>query len=332
MGLLKDFMTYVNKYLVSENGQKFKFAFDEATQKYGYIVTDSAGADTFHPFREEEEAEEDTSFSVYPNDSILWNNTIWNGVVNVNVEDSAETKVFTSGTIDVTSFSKLVWNLSVNRNFPEGNAYGSIYVKALYEGTQIYYENISVANGIRDFNLTVDLENITGTITLEVFCNVEGTGSATITTSSIILYESAEDTGKYKTLIGSNFSAHISNNAKVELAESTKHGHVLIKGSNPDSALAVVYYDSDYFDLDKYRYIKFSGVCNAPWYAYVKLQKEGAIGYTTLLELKQVTGGTFNKFLDLQAHSGMNRISLQLHIKDSTAISSMELFELTLER
>lgn len=42
----------VNDSLVADNSQKFQFAYDSESEKYGYMVTDSEGADTFCPFKD----------------------------------------------------------------------------------------------------------------------------------------------------------------------------------------------------------------------------------------------------------------------------------------
>lgn len=41
----------LNNSLTANDGQNFKFSYDAESGKYGYIVTDSEGADTFCPFK-----------------------------------------------------------------------------------------------------------------------------------------------------------------------------------------------------------------------------------------------------------------------------------------
>lgn len=40
----------LNSSLIADNGTNFKFGYNSNTEEYGYIVTDSEGADTFYPF------------------------------------------------------------------------------------------------------------------------------------------------------------------------------------------------------------------------------------------------------------------------------------------
>lgn len=364
MGLLKDFMTYVNKYLVSENGQKFKFAFDEATQKYGYIVTDSAGADTFHPFREEEEAEPEPleHYLFQPNNACTSLTGGYGGYAyypsgqatstvapTITVGETLKAEIIASDynaktgvmitekAIDFTNFETLnmVYDYHVSADTDIGDCYLEIYLLTdktnEFSGTCIASYDIMNPNGT-NYKLEYDISGLSGMYYVAFAIRARGTGFSTYIDIKEMYLKVIEEQEpiKYKSLIGANFTPNQSNNAVVEECESTERGHVLLKGSNPDSALAVVYYESDYFDLADFRYLKMSGVCTTPWYAYVKIQKEGDIGTTTLLELSKVSGATFNKCVDLKNHSGKNRISLQIQIKNSSDISSLELFELTL--
>ena len=40
--------------MTADNGQKFKYGYDSTSQKYGYYVAGSGGADTFIPFKSTE--------------------------------------------------------------------------------------------------------------------------------------------------------------------------------------------------------------------------------------------------------------------------------------
>ena len=92
--------------------------------------------------------------------------------------------------MDVTGYSKLIWELEVYRSVSYGSGYAEIYV--YQDDTAVHFERLTDSgNGTALRKIEVDLSQVTGEIWLKAVChvtsNTDAASQARITTTSIKL-------------------------------------------------------------------------------------------------------------------------------------------------
>lgn len=132
------------------------------------------------------------SFAFYPNNQILWNGSVWNGICSASCSGEEEENYITcsSAKMDVTNYAKLIWELEVYRSVSYGSGYAEIYV--YQNDTAVHFERLTDSgNGTTARKIEVDLSRVTGEIWLKAVChvtsNTDAASQARITTTSIKL-------------------------------------------------------------------------------------------------------------------------------------------------